>query len=392
MKLDRKNILKILGIVTASLAIAWVMEHYQMIGQGIGTVLHILWPLMFGIIIAFVLNIPMRFFERHILTKTKKKGLQLLRRPLCILLAILCILGILVLVFSLVVPQLIDAVSLLIKEVPPFVNSVLEKAFEKEDIYVQFENWVSTLEINWEETAKKAITMITQGAGSLLGSTISVIAAIAGSIFNFVMALIFALYMLLGKETLKSQLKRSCDAFLPEKFVLRLHHVMRVTCTTFEKFVSGQCVEAVILGTLCLVGMLLLRLPYATMIGALVGFTALVPIVGAWLGAIVGAFMIGMQSPSQAVVFIIFLLLLQQVEGNLIYPRVVGSSVGLPPLWVLTAITLGGSINGIVGMLLAVPVFSVLYTLSRELVHARLTQKQPPKTAPAEETPEKTDR
>lgn len=198
------------------------------------------------------------------------------------------------------------------------------------------------------------------------------LSGIVGGVFNAIMAFIFALYILLGKEKLKSQTARVCVAFLPRKWADSLFFVANMASRTFAKFVSGQCTEACILGTLCWLGMSLLRLPYAPMIGALVGITALIPIVGAWVGLIVGAFMIGMESLTQALIFVIFLLVLQQVEGNLIYPRVVGSSVGLPPIWVLAAVTVGGSLWGIAGMLFAVPVCSILHALLRLGVHRRL--------------------
>ena len=217
-----------------------------------------------------------------------------------------------------------------------------------------------------------------RGAGNLLGGTVSVLSGIVGGVFNAIMAFIFALYILLGKEKLKSQTARVCVAFLPRKWADSLFFVANMASRTFAKFVSGQCTEACILGTLCWLGMSLLRLPYAPMIGALVGITALIPIVGAWVGLIVGAFMIGMESLTQALIFVIFLLVLQQVEGNLIYPHVVGSSVGLPSIWVLTAVTLGGSLLGILGMLIFIPLCSVLYALFRDFVKRRLRQRGVP--------------
>ena len=216
---------------------------------------------------------------------------------------------------------------------------------------------------------------MTTGAGNILGGTVHVVTGIAGGTTNTIIAFIFALYILLGKEKFKHQLIVLGQAFLPQRMCGALAHVGKVAARTFAKFVSGQCIEACILGTLCWLGMLLFRFPYAPMVGALVGISALVPIVGALVGTVVGAFMIMMVDPILAVWFVVFLLVLQQIEGNVIYPRVVGSSVGLPPVWVLAAVTLGGSLYGIAGMLFGVPTASVAYTLVKEAAARRLAAK-----------------
>lgn len=376
MKLDKKTMWKLIGIIAAGVAFSWVLKNLSLVWGAAKWLGNILWPLLLGFCIAFVLNLPMRFFEKHIFAKTKNKKLAALRRPLCIVLSIIAIIAVLALVFWLVVPELVGAVGVVVKEVPVFLGNVQKWLMESDTLLPQAEQWLGSLEIDWNTTMKKIFTVITEGAGSLLDGTVSVVSGIVGGVFNFIMAFIFALYILLGKETLKSQVKRATEAYLPQRRAQKITEVLQLSSRTFENFVSGQVVEACILGTLCWLGMSLLRLPYATMIGALVGFTALIPIVGAWAGAIVGAFMIGMQSLSQAVIFVVFLLLLQQIEGNVIYPRVVGSSVGLPAIWVLASITVGGSLMGITGMLFAVPVCSILYSLMRMSVHKRLEEKQ----------------
>ena len=355
MKLDKLTVLKILGIAGAAIFFYWALQNLSLLADAAGWLLNILWPLLLGFCMAFVLNIPMRFFERHLLKNPKNKRAAALRRPLCILLSLLAIIVILTAVFALVVPELLSAFAVLGEAIPEFLTAAQKWALEGADRFPQAEQWLASLQIDWNETGKKLLSYVTEGAGNLLGGTVSVLSGIVGGVFNAIMAFIFALYILLGKEKLKSQTARVC-----------------VASRTFAKFVSGQCTEACILGTLCWLGMSLLRLPYAPMIGALVGITALIPIVGAWVGLIVGAFMIGMESLTQALIFVIFLLVLQQVEGNLIYPRVVGSSVGLPPIWVLAAVTVGGSLWGIAGMLFAVPVCSILHALLRLGVHRRL--------------------
>ena len=372
MKLDKLTVLKILGIAGAAIFFYWALQNLSLLADAAGWLLNILWPLLLGFCMAFVLNIPMRFFERHLLKNPKNKRAAALRRPLCILLSLLAIIVILTAVFALVVPELLSAFAVLGEAIPEFLTAAQKWALEGADRFPQAEQWLASLQIDWNETGKKLLSYVTEGAGNLLGGTVSVLSGIVGGVFNAIMAFIFALYILLGKEKLKSQTARVCVAFLPRKWADSLFFVANMASRTFAKFVSGQCTEACILGTLCWLGMSLLRLPYAPMIGALVGITALIPIVGAWVGLIVGAFMIGMESLTQALIFVIFLLVLQQVEGNLIYPRVVGSSVGLPPIWVLAAVTVGGSLWGIAGMLFAVPVCSILHALLRLGVHRRL--------------------
>ena len=372
MKLDKLTVLKILGIAGAAIFFYWALQNLSLLADAAGWLLNILWPLLLGFCMAFVLNIPMRFFERHLLKNPKNKRAAALRRPLCILLSLLAIIVILTAVFALVVPELLSAFAVLGEAIPEFLTAAQKWALEGADRFPQAEQWLASLQIDWNETGKKLLSYVTEGAGNLLGGTVSVLSGIVGGVFNAIMAFIFALYILLGKEKLKSQTARVCVAFLPRKWADSLFFVANLASRTFAKFVSGQCTEACILGTLCWLGMSLLRLPYAPMIGALVGITALIPIVGAWVGLIVGAFMIGMESLTQALIFVIFLLVLQQVEGNLIYPRVVGSSVGLPPIWVLAAVTVGGSLWGIAGMLFAVPVCSILHALLRLGVHRRL--------------------
>ena len=232
------------------------------------------------------------------------------------------------------------------------------------------------MKIDWAGIGRSLITFATTGAGNLLGSTVQVATSIAGSLTNLMFSFFLALYMLLGKEKLIRQIRAVLRAVFPLAAVRRIEAVLSLSARIFASFITGQCTEACILGTLCWLGMTLLRLPYAPMIGALIGFTALIPIVGAFMGTIVGAFMIAMVNPMSAVWFVVFLLTLQQFEGNLIYPRVVGSSVGLPGIWVLSAVTIGGAISGIVGMLFSVPVASILYALVRTGTRRRLKEKQ----------------
>ena len=371
---------KLCLLVLGGIGFFWILQNYLLVLSIGGWVFGLLQPLFIGFCIAFVLNVPMRFLEGHLFTRTKKPILQALRRPLCILISIVFIVTVLSVIFLLVIPELLNAFGVLAKSIPLFLDAVLKGlqnwSAENADAIPSLQQWLANLKIDWAGIGRSLITFATTGAGNLLGSTVQVATSIAGSLTNLMFSFFLALYMLLGKEKLIRQIRAVLRAVFPLAAVRRIEAVLSLSARIFASFITGQCTEACILGTLCWLGMTLLRLPYAPMIGALIGFTALIPIVGAFMGTIVGAFMIAMVNPMSAVWFVVFLLTLQQFEGNLIYPRVVGSSVGLPGIWVLSAVTIGGAISGIVGMLFSVPVASILYALVRTGTRRRLKEKQ----------------
>ena len=371
---------KLCLLVLGGIGFFWILQNYLLVLSIGGWVFGLLQPLFIGFCIAFVLNVPMRFLEGHLFTRTKKPILQALRRPLCILISIVFIVTVLSVIFLLVIPELLNAFGVLAKSIPLFLDAVLKGlqnwSAENADAIPSLQQWLANLKIDWAGIGRSLITFATTGAGNLLGSTVQVATSIAGSLTNLMFSFFLALYMLLGKEKLIRQIRAVLRAVFPLAAVRRIEAVLSLSARIFASFITGQCTEACILGTLCWLGMTLLRLPYAPMIGALIGFTPLIPIVGAFMGTIVGAFMIAMVNPMSAVWFVVFLLTLQQFEGNLIYPRVVGSSVGLPGIWVLSAVTIGGAISGIVGMLFSVPVASILYALVRTGTKRRLKEKQ----------------
>lgn len=356
---------KLFLLIAGGIGLYWALENISVLWGALRFVLHLSFPLVLGFCIAFVLNVPMRFFERHLLQKTKDQRLAALRRPLCILISLLFIAAVIALVFVLVIPELAKAFTVLGNAVPSTINTIIAWAQQNSSGLPMVQEWLKNLSIDWNSVGKSLLDFISTGAGTLLGGTVQVVSSTVSGITNFTIAFVLALYILLGKETLKRQVKALCAAYLPPRAGQDLLFVTRLASRTFANYVTGQCTEACILGTLCWLGMALLRLPYAPMVGALVGISALIPIVGACVGLVVGALMILMVSPIQALVFVIYLLVLQQIEGNLIYPRVVGSSVGLPAIWVLAAVTVGGGLLGVGGMLFAVPVVSVLYALVR---------------------------
>lgn len=330
-------------------------------------------PLLIGCVIAYLVNILMCFYERHWTIKKPQAGIHRFRRPLCILLSFITVILVLFIVFNMIIPELQACVLLLMKELPPFIEMLLEKAEELFTFYPQIidelQNALHTLD--WETVIKKAVSLLTTGLGDVVTVAVSVISSVISVIATLVVGLIFSLYLLTGKERLGAQFHRLITTYLRPKYSDRIFYVLRVLDNAFHKFIVGQCTESVILGLLCIGGMMLLRLPYATMVGTLIGFTALIPIAGAFIGAVVGTFMIFTVSPVKAVVFLVFFLILQQVEGNIIYPKVVGSSMGLPGIWVLAAITIGGGVMGIWGMLLGVPLAAALYQLLRNDINRR---------------------
>lgn len=373
---------KLCLLVLGGIGFFWLLQNYMLVLTAGNWLLGLFQPLIMGFCIAFVLNVPMRFLEGHLFKNTKKPVLQNLRRPLCILISIVFIVSVLSVIFLLVVPELLNAFGVLAKSIPIFLDTVLKGlqawSAENADAIPSLQQWLANLKIDWAGIGRSLLTFATTGAGNLLGSTVQVASNIAGSFTNLTFSFILALYMLLGKEKLIRQIRAVLRAALPLKAVVRIESVLALSSRIFSSFITGQCTEACILGTLCWLGMTLLQLPYAPMIGALIGFTALIPIVGAFMGTIIGAFMIAMVNPMSAVWFVIFLLTLQQIEGNLIYPRVVGSSVGLPGIWVLSAVTVGGAISGIAGMLFSVPIASILYALLRTATRRRLKEKKIP--------------
>lgn len=369
-KEKRRELAKwIIGVFTACILIYLGIRHIDAVASAIVWLVDLVKPLLMGLIIALILNVPMRSIENGLLRKMKKG-----RRALSILLSLLLVIGIFVLVAVLVVPELVNAIVLVIQIVMesldvlagldaadyaqiPFLEKLIEVNIDWSALKLQLEQWMQSLDSD-------VVTLAVDAIGSVVGGVI-----------RFFVAVVFAIYILGRKKTLKRQVKRLIRAWLPKKFGTTMIHIADVGMSSFRQFISGQAIEAMILGTLCTIGMLILRLPYAGMIGALVGVTALVPVVGAYTGGIVGFIMILTVEPIKAVIFVVFLVILQQSENNLIYPRVVGHRINLPAIWVLSAVTIGGGLAGPIGMLLGVPLASAAYALIREATEAREKKK-----------------
>ncbi len=318
------------------------------------------WPLFLGAIIAYLVNILMRLYEKYFFPKSQKTFVVKGRRAICMLLAFVTLAAIIALVLILVVPQLISCIQLILSQVPgamaELVDWLQSLSFLPDDLFSELDN------INWSERLGQVMNVVSFGMGTVVKTVTSVFSGLVTALIS----LIFSVYILGSKESLRAQFDRLMRRYLSEKTNGRLRHLLRLLDDCFSRYIVGQCLEAVILGGLCLGGMLLFRFPYAGMISALVAFTALIPVAGAYIGAFVGAFLILTVSPAKALGFLVYIVVLQQLEGNIVYPRVVGSSIGLPGLWVLAAVTVGGGVMGVPGMLLGVPLASAAYRLLRE--------------------------
>lgn len=389
MKLDRENMRKIKELILFTVIILIALWNYSILLVAAGFILSILFPFLLGGGIAFVLNVPMSFFEEKIFYNRKlrdKKIANRMARPVSLILTLVVLIGVIVIVMFVVMPELTNTVLSLGKTIQEFVPEAtifLEKVFaDNSDIRA----WLESLNLDAGKIIDSAVQFFQNGAGNILNSMMSAIGSIVSGVTTFVIAFVFACYVLLQKEKLCVQVKKVMNAFLDDRKVTWILEVCGLAGKTFSSFLTGQCLEAIILGTMFFVSMNIFNMPYALLVGVLIAFTALIPIFGAFIGCFVGAFLILMVDPLQAVGFVIMFLVLQQIEGNLIYPKVVGSSVGLPSIWVLAAVTVGGSLMGIVGMLIFIPIVSVVYSLFRASVYKRLRRKEMERTVEKDQT------
>ncbi len=368
----------IIGIATSCILIFLGVQNIRAVTSAFSRIVSLISPLILGFAFAVILNVPMRFFESHLWKKTNNKVLKKIRRPLSFIISLIIIIGILVGVIWLVIPELTKAITLIFQGAIEFVNE-LSAMNEAEIAALPFGNLL--LNTDWDEILNKLQIWLKNQSGFIMNTAFDTVGSLVGGIFDLFISFVFSVYILFSKETLKKQASRLVRVWLPEKLGEWLIYASSVAGTNFRNFISGQTLEAVILGLLCMLGMFILRIPYAPMVGALVGVTAIIPVVGGFIGAVVGAFVIFTVNPVKAVIFLVFLVVLQQLEGNIIYPKVMGSRVSLPGMWILAAVTIGGGIAGPVGMLLSVPVASTAYVLLKEatLNREQRTKKQPSK-------------
>ena len=378
MNLNKENLKKIRGLIVFTVILLIALWNYSLIldvlGQGVG----IVYPFLLGGAIAFVINVPMSFFEEKLFQNQmmkNKKVAQRLARPVSLIITLIVVVSVIGLVVFGVLPKLGDTFISIGKGIQSFMPKAQSWAEEIFHNNKEIKEWLDSLTLDWDKIINEVVKFFTSGASSVLGSTFVVARRIASGITTFVIAFVFACYILLQKEKLNIQIRKVMYAYMKEDLVKKVLDVCSLSYRTFSNFLTGQCLEAVILGTMFVICMGILQMPYAMLIGVLIAFTALISIFGAFIGCVVGAFLILTVAPMKALVFVIMFLILQQIEGNLIYPRVVGSSVGLPSIWVLAAVSIGASLMGIVGMLVFIPIVSVLYALLRRDVYEHLEKK-----------------
>lgn len=371
MELNQDTIKKLRGLIVFTVIAAVAGVNYRSLLGVAATLLGMVFPFLLGAAIAFILNVPMRWIEGQVRTRKPCR----FKRAACLVLTLVAVTGIVTMVMVVVVPEFFRTLIALQSSVPQFLSNMQDRLTEWFARYPDVVTYINQMEVDWEQLMQGVVGFLTTGAGSLLNTTFSAAKSIVSGVTAFGIGLVFAIYILLQKETLGRQMTKLVRACLPGKVADDVIQTARLTESIFSSFLTGQCVEAVILGAMFFITLSVFRMPYALLIGVLIAFTALIPIFGAFIGCAVGAFLILMVSPMQALAFVCVFLVLQQIEGNLIYPHVVGNSVGLPSIWVLVAVTLGGSMMGITGMLVFIPLVSVLYTLLRQWVNGRLMEK-----------------
>lgn len=384
-----KTIIKyIIGIAAIILFIAWALNNDGKTTVILDKIFTVLSPFIAGFAIAFLLNVLMRPLENlwTKIFKNKNKIAKSLKRPVCLILSIVLMFGFLVAVLFMIIPEFINTINNIVDILPDYAEKALVW-------YNQLRTFAGNHNINIPEfnfNPEIIINFVKDNFAnqSTLSKTLDFTTSVVTGIINFIVAIAFSIYLLAQKEKLAGNLKRTLYAFFPEKKIDKIVDIAGITDQTFTKFVSGQLLEAIIIGLLCFIGMLIFKMPYAPVISVLVGFTALIPVFGAFIGTAIGAFLILFDSPIKALWFIVFIIVLQQLEGNLIYPKVVGKTVGLPGIWVLTAVTIGGNTFGVLGILLAVPACAVLYTLLRSSVNNRNKAKKEKAAPQAEKKPE----
>ncbi len=380
MELNRANMKKLAALTAFAVLLLAGTQHLDKLAAALGLAWSVVSPLLLGGALAFVLNVPMRFLEKNLFSRPARAGRRrfspALARALSLLATFVLAAVILLLLVLVIVPQLAESVSGLGNRIMDAFWRFVPWAEEQFAAYPQITRWLEGLTFDWEALLASAVDFAKNGFGSVLSSTISATKSIVSALSSGFVAFVFAIYLLLQKEKLGLQCRKALYALLPKRAADRAVEIARLTCRVFMSFITGQCMEAVILGAMFFVSMTIFRMPYALLVSCLIAVTALIPIVGAFIGCGVGVFLLLLVSPVKALTFLVLFLVLQQLEGNLIYPHVVGSSVGLPSIWVLAAVSIGGSLLGVVGMLVFIPLTSVAYTLFREFVYRRLRERK----------------
>lgn len=363
---SRKDIILIITYIGI---VIFTLVNFEKIIEVLVSIINIMSPFLIGIVLAFILNVLNNFFEKKIFGKIKSsKVWNRIKRPLCIILSLILVIAIIILVINLLIPQLRNSASLFTESLPSYKEDIL-------NILNRFDADEGTkLKVSeYLDNFSKVITDYIKGnSKDVISATTEVASSIIGTISKAIISIVFAIYIVAQKETLGRQVNKIMKAYLKPRQIEKINRVGSMANKTFSNFVTGQCLEALIFGSICFIGLLIFDFPYASTIGVLLGFTALIPVFGAIAGTLLGAFLILMVSPVKAILFVVFIIILQQIDNNFIYPRIVGKSIGLPGMWVLMSVTIGASVGGILGMLIATPLCSLLYSLFQEAVNDRI--------------------
>lgn len=372
MELNKKNMKKLMILISFGIILFWVLNNLTVIFAFISHILHLLYPFILGAIIAFILNIPMTKIEKFIKKHQKNKNSKLPVRTISITLSLVIFVGFILLISLLLIPELIENIQLLIKNIPGFIEKIQELILNLVSSYPDIELKIEEVFKNTTNVNNIMVTVLNY----VINGSLSFITSLVTSVFTLFTAVVFAVYVLSQKEYLNRGVKKLMYAYMKKEHVDKVMEIATLSNKTFSKFISGQCVEAIILGTIFFITLSLLRFPYALIISVLTTVTALIPMFGAMIAMLVGALLISVTSVWQALLFIVVFQVIQQIENNFIYPKVVGKSVGLASMWTLMAVILGGSILGITGMIIGLPLASILYAILRNETNEKLKDKK----------------
>ncbi len=378
MDIKSKQMKNAIFLISFAIILMWLLENISVVWMGVSKIMGIITPFILGFAIAFIFNSPMKFIERILFGNKgvfrKIKGS--VKRPISYLLTLIMFITIIFIVSFIITPELVNTGEDLARKIPSYwinLQDFIEKNLNGNEQIVQ---WINSIDIDWKTIEENIISFFKSSALDWVGSTFTFASSIISGIVTFVLAFIFSIYILLQKETLIRQVKKFIIAFFPQKVANRVFYIGNLSNNVFSSFLTGQLLEALIIGGLFFIAMSIFRFPYALMISVIIAITALIPMIGAFIGCAVGAFLILVVNARMAFLFIIMFLIIQQIEGNLIYPHVVGKASGLPSIWILVAVTLGGSMFGVLGILLFIPIGSILYTLLSESINRRLKLKK----------------
>lgn len=388
MDLSKVTFKKVVTLIVIAIGTYWIFQNYKDIVGVFGKIWSLAWPFIFGLILAFLINLPMRFIEKHLF---RGRGVKL-KRPISLVLAILFFLALIFFLIFMVVPQIFSAIKQLTNSMPTYWNSFVSTIQQYEKYIPTLEDYVSKMNLDWSSIQKNIVSFLSDGAGGILNSAIGVATSFISGTISFFISCILAIYVLIDKEHIGAQAKGLFQAYLPQKTYNSFINFASLCNKMFSKFISGQCLEGLAIGTIFTIVLFIGGFDYAILIGVLIGFMSLIPVFGTTIACIIGALLLLMsQGLGRAVVFVILFLVIQQLDGNLMYPHIVGTSVGLPAMWVMVAVTLGGSLMGVAGMFICIPIASIIYTLVHKDAIARLEKKgiRSPVAILADSTPAK---